>query len=29
MRTGNPQAPVIIGSGYDYPDAVAILKVKE
>jgi hypothetical protein len=26
---GNPQPPVVIGSGYDFPDAVSILKVKE
>jgi len=26
---GNPQKPEIIASGYDYPDAVSILKVKK
>jgi hypothetical protein len=28
-KDGNPQPPVTIASGYDYPDAVAILRVKE
>ncbi len=27
--SGNPQAPVIIASGYDYPDAVAVLNIAE
>ncbi len=26
---GNPQTPVILGDGFDYPDAVAILEVNE